>query len=71
VRNEFTAIIEKSDGWFIASSPELPAANGQGRTREEALTSLAAAIELVLEDLREDALAALPPGAERTVVAVG
>jgi predicted RNase H-like HicB family nuclease len=29
MRNEFTAIVEQDDGWFIAYSPEVPGANGQ------------------------------------------
>lgn len=52
MRNEFTAIIERDAEWFIAYSPEVPGANGQGRTKEEARESLAAAISLILEDRR-------------------
>ena len=37
MRNEFTAIIEQDEGWFIAYAPEIPGANGQGRTKKEAL----------------------------------
>jgi predicted RNase H-like HicB family nuclease len=48
LHNEFTAIIEKDGEWFIAYCPEIPGANGQGRTREEARTSLAEAIALIL-----------------------
>jgi predicted RNase H-like HicB family nuclease len=50
MRNEFTAIIEKDEGWFIAYSPEMPGANGQGRTKEEAVRSLGSAMELILQD---------------------
>lgn len=50
MRDEFTAIVEQEEGWFIAYSPEVPGANGQGRTKDEALRSLAAAIGLILED---------------------
>jgi predicted RNase H-like HicB family nuclease len=50
MHNEFTAIIEKDEGWYIAYSPEIPGANGQGRTLAEAKQSLADAISLVLED---------------------
>ena len=49
--NEFTAIIEQDGPWFIAYSPEIPGANGQGKSKEEALESLAEAIKLILEDL--------------------
>ena len=30
--NEFTAIIEQDGPWFVAYSPEIPGANGQGQT---------------------------------------
>lgn len=50
MRNEFTAIVEQDDGWFIAYSPEVPGANGQGRTKQEAMKSLSDAIALVVED---------------------
>lgn len=70
MRNEFTAIIERDGDWFIAYSPEVPGANGQGRTKEEARESLAAAISLILEDRRADGLRGLPPEAERGTVVV-
>ena len=55
MQNEFTAIIEKGDGWYIAFCPEIPGANGQGRTEEDARRDLAEAIALILEDRRIDA----------------
>ena len=55
MHNEFTAIVERDGEWHIAYSPEVPGANGQGRTKEECLQSLADAISLILEDRREDA----------------
>ncbi|HEY7117538.1 MAG TPA: type II toxin-antitoxin system HicB family antitoxin [Tepidisphaeraceae bacterium] len=57
--NECTAIIERDEDWFIAYSPEVPGANGQGKTKEEALRSLSSAIELILQDRREDGLPAV------------
>ncbi len=60
MKNKFTAIIEKDGVWFISYCPEIPDANGQGKTVEEAKESLAAAIALILEDRREDALRGLP-----------
>ena len=56
MHNEFTAIIEKDEDWYIAYCPEVPGANGQGKTIAESKTSLAAAIALILEDRREDAI---------------
>lgn len=70
MRNEFTAIIEKDGDWFVAWSPEIPGANGQGSTLEECRTSLASAIQLILEDRREDALRGVPKDALREVVTV-
>ena len=71
MRNEFTAIIEQDEDWFIAYAPEVPGANGQGRSKEEAIKSLAAAIELILEDRREEGLRGVPPSAIRETVTVG
>ena len=56
MRNEYTAIIENDDNWYIAYCPEIPGANGQGRTKEEARRDLGEAIALILEDRREDGL---------------
>ena len=54
MQSKFTAIIEKDDKWYIAYCPEIPGANGQGKTIEEAKDSLAAAISLILEDRRQE-----------------
>ncbi|MBC8869188.1 MAG: type II toxin-antitoxin system HicB family antitoxin [Planctomycetes bacterium] len=71
MRNEFTAIIEKDGDWYIAYCPEIPGANGQGRTKEACKQSLAEAIELILDDRREDGLRGVPRDAIREVVAIG
>lgn len=68
MHNEFTAIIERDEDWYIAYSPEIPGANGQGHTVEEARQSLAEAIALILEDRRKDAAKGLPQGALRETV---
>lgn len=69
--NEFTAIFERDGEWYIAYCPEIPEANGQGRSKDEARESLAAAIALILEDRREDVLRGLPVDAERDMVRIG
>ena len=68
MRHEFTAIIEQDGDWYIAFCPEIPGANGQGKTKEQARASLAAAIQLILEDRLEDGLRGLPDDAEREIV---
>ncbi len=70
MRNEFTAVFERDGDWYIAYCPEIPGANGQGRTKEEARQSLADAIRLILEDRREEGLRGVPPDADRETVIV-
>jgi len=71
MHNEFTAIVEREEEWFVAYSPEILGANGQGKTQEEAIKNLSEAIDLILEDRREDAIRGLPQDAEQVMVAVG
>ena len=68
MHNEFTAVFERDGEWYIAYCPEIPGANGQGRTKDEARRSLADAIALILEDRRQDGLRGVPPDAERDTV---
>ena len=49
MKNEFTAIIERDGEWYSAFCPEIPEANGQGKTKDEARENLAEAIGLLLE----------------------
>ena len=70
MHNEFTAVFERDGDWYVAYCPEIPGANGQGRTKEDARRNLAEAIALVLEDRREDGLRGVPPDAERETVTV-
>jgi len=70
MHNEFTAIFERDGDWHVAYCPEIPGANGQGRTKEEARKSLADAIALILEDRRADAMRSMPADAEKEKVVV-
>ena len=70
MQNELTAIFERDEEWIIAYCPEIPGANGQGRTKDEARESLAQAIALVLEDRREEGLRGLLADAERDTIIV-
>ena len=70
MHNEFTAVFERDAEWHVAYSPEIPGANGQGRTKEEARRSLADAIALILQDRREEGLRGVPPDAEQETVTV-
>jgi predicted RNase H-like HicB family nuclease len=70
MHNEFTAIIERDGKWWIAYCPEVPGANGQGRTKKECLENLSGAIHLILEDRRQDAAQGLPKDAMQETVTV-
>ena len=72
MKAEFTAIIEPApEGGYWAICPEIPGANGQGETIEEAKNSLRQAIELILEDRKEDILRGLPEDAIQEKVVIG
>jgi len=49
----FTAIFEKRNDWWIGYVEELPGANTQGRTIEEARENLKEAVRLIIEANRE------------------
>ena len=71
MKHEFTAIVEEApEGGFWAVCPEVPGANGQGETVDEAKQSLREAILLIFEDRLEDMRRGLPEDAIETVVAV-
>ena len=69
--NTFTAIFERDGDWYVAFCPEVPGANGQGRSKQEARESLAEAIKLIFLDRREGAFRGLPEEVERDTVVVG
>lgn len=53
MESTFTAIFEKDDDWYIGYVEELPGANSQGKTLEEARENLHEAIELIIVSNRE------------------
>jgi len=70
MKGELTAIIEKApEGGFWAICPEVPGANGQGETVEEAKESLKQAISLILNDRIEDIKRGLPDDAIQETIA--
>ena len=68
MRNEFTSVIEREGEWFVGYCPEIPGANGQGKTTDECRANLSAAIALILEDRREDGPRGVPSGAKTGTV---
>ncbi len=53
MKNSFTAVFEKVDDWYIGYIQELPGANVQEKTLEEARESLQEAIALILISNRQ------------------
>ncbi|MFH1051017.1 MAG: type II toxin-antitoxin system HicB family antitoxin [bacterium] len=51
---QYKAVFEQDGEWFIGFCPEVPEANGQGKTLEECRKNLADAIKLVNEDKLND-----------------
>jgi predicted RNase H-like HicB family nuclease len=51
--NTFTAIFEQDGPWWIGYVEELPGANSQGATLDEVREHLKEAIQLILEENRE------------------
>jgi predicted RNase H-like HicB family nuclease len=46
---QFTAVIERDGHWYVAHCPEVPGANGLGRTVEECRSNLIEAINLIFQ----------------------
>ena len=53
MENKFTAVFEHVGEWWIGYIEELPGANTQGRTLEEARENLKEAAHLIIEANRE------------------
>jgi len=71
MKGELTAIIEKApEGGYWAFCPEIPGANGQGETIEEAKESLRQAVVLIIEDRLQDAKRGLPDDTIQDTIAV-
>ncbi len=53
MENRFTAVFEHAGNWWVGYVEELPGANTQGATLEEARENLKEAVTLALEANRE------------------
>jgi len=71
MKGELTAIIEKApEGGYWAFCPEVPGANGQGETVEEAKLSLKEAVSLILDDRLDDIKRGLPSDVIQETIAI-
>jgi predicted RNase H-like HicB family nuclease len=53
MENSFTAVFEKDGDWWMGWVEELPGANTQGATLDEARENLKEAVSMILEANRE------------------
>lgn len=66
--NQFTAFVEFDGTYYVAHCAEITGANGQGKTKAEALGNLQESIFLILEDRREDMLKFVSGNAEKSIL---
>ena len=52
----YTAVIQKDEGWWIGWIQEIPGVNGQERTKDELLESLRITLLEMIEDNRKEAI---------------
>lgn len=72
MKGEFTAILEKApEGGYWAICPEVPGANGQGDSIEDAKASLTQAIALIMDDRLADARRGLPEDVIQETITLG
>ena len=58
-QNEYTAVIQQADGWYIGWIKEVPGVTCQERTLDELMVSLREVLEEMLEINLEKAMASL------------
>ena len=66
----YTAIIQKTDEWWIGWIEEIPGVNSQGHTRDELLGNLGSALKEAIAMNREDAIASANGNYEEASVRV-
>ena len=59
MKNQFHAIYERDGEWLVGYCPEIPGANGMGKTQEECRENLIEAVRLILQDRYEDTIKSL------------
>lgn len=70
MKREFTAVIKKSEGWWIGWIEEIAGVNSQGKTRKELIGNLESALAEMMEINREEALREAGVGYTEVAIAV-
>ncbi len=70
MKSAYTALIQKSDSWWIGWVEEIPGVNSQGRTCEELLDNLRSALKEASKLNHEEALASATGSYEEVSIEV-
>ena len=62
--HSFHIVLERDEDWFIGYCPEVPGANGQGKSEEECRQNVLDAVELILQHRLEETLKGIPDNAK-------
>ena len=65
---KYTAVIQRTDEWWVGWVEEIRGVNSQGKTREELIENLQSALSEALEMNRADAIAACEGPFEEVVL---
>ena len=64
----FHIVFEQDEDWIIGYCPEVPGANGQGRTEEECRQNVLDAVELILQHRLQETLKGISEDAKIEVL---
>lgn len=67
----YMVVVEQGDSSFGAYVPDIPGCVAVGETKEEVLRLIQKAIELHLEDMREEGVPVLEPSSVSVYIEVG
>ena len=70
MRQNYTAVIQQSDGWWIGWVQEIPGVNCQEHTRDELLATLEITLRETIEYNREEALRAAKSQHEKVTIQI-
>lgn len=68
--NQFHAIYELDGDWYVSYCPEIPGANGMGKTQSECRDNLIESIRLILLDRYEDSMKSITDNITNELITV-
>lgn len=70
MQQNYTAVIQQSNGWWIGWVQEIPGVNGQERTRDELLVALEITLRETIAYNREEALRSAENQHEEVIIQI-